>query len=194
MAEQRSALASVLRPGRLGAGAGEPGVVLAEAPIGALIQVSGWRDSFKQAVGALLQRLGFSGVGSFDTAGQAAGGVAFRIAPERVLLHLASPESWRAVAEEIDAAATPVLDLSHSRTRIVITGADAAALLARLLPIDFDEAAFPPGHFVQSAIHGAGVLVHRHAARFEVFVPRSFAVAIWEVMAESAAPFGYRID
>ncbi|MDP1907019.1 MAG: hypothetical protein Q8K85_01870, partial [Hyphomicrobium sp.] len=70
-------------------------------------------------------------------------------------------------------------------------------LLARGLPIDLNAAAFPPDNFVQSGIHSIGVLVHRRANEngapvFEVHVPRSYAVTIWEFLAESAAPFGYR--
>jgi heterotetrameric sarcosine oxidase gamma subunit len=197
MPELRSALAAELRPGRFGAGSGEPSLVLYERPLGTLIQLAGWRDSFEAAAGAVLQRLGFAGVGNFERAQTAAAGVAFRIAPERLLVRLASPAPWQAVAAGIDPALTPVLDLSHSRTLIAVVGADAPALLARLLPIDFDDTAFPPAHFIQSAIHSVAVLVHRpaapEAAGFEITLPRCFAVALWSVLTESAAPFGYRV-
>jgi len=196
MPELRSALASVLRPGRFGAAADAPSLVLSEQPLGTLIQLSGWRDSFEDAAGSVLHRLGFPGPGGFAAAQGTAAGLAFRIAPERMLLRLASPVAWAAVAADIDPALTPVLDLSHSRCLLAIVGADAPALLARLLPIDFDDASFPPGHFVQSAIHSVAVLVHRPAApgaAFAVYLPRSYAVAVWSVLAESAAPFGYRV-
>jgi heterotetrameric sarcosine oxidase gamma subunit len=198
MPELRSALAAALRPGRFGAGSGEPALALSERPLGTLIQLSGWRDTFEAAAGAVLQRLGFAGIGDFDRAQDTAAGVAFRIAPERVLMRLTSFDAWQAVAAGIDPALTPVLDLSHSRGLLAIAGGDASALLARLLPIDFDEAAFPPGHFVQSGIHSVAVLVHRPvvpgAAVFEIYLPRSYAASVCNLIAESAAPFGYRVD
>jgi heterotetrameric sarcosine oxidase gamma subunit len=197
MPELRSALASVLRPGRFGAGTGAPSLVLSEQPLGTLIQLSGWRDSFADAAGALLTRLGFAGTGGFETAQEAPAGTAFRVGPERVLLRLTSPVAWHGVAAGIDAALSPALDLSHSRTLIAIAGPDVPALLARLLPIDFDAASFPPGRFVQSAIHSVAVLVHRPVAAdaaFAVYLPRSYAVSVWDLLTESAAPFGYRVD
>ena len=194
MPELRSALATPLRAGRFGASAGDPGVVLSERPLGTLIQIAGWRDSFEPAVGAVLQRLGFPGVGGFDRAQVAGDALAFRCAPERVLLRLASPAVWAGVSAGLDQALTPVLDLSHSRTVLSLAGANVADLLARVLPIDCDGAEFPVDRFVQSALHSVGVLVHRRAAGFEIYVPRSFAVAIWEVLTENAGPFGYRVD
>ena len=197
MPELRSALAVHLRPGRFGAGSGEASLVLSEQPPGTLIQVSGWRDSFEVVAGTLLQRLGFAGVGGFDRAERSRAGVAFRIAPERVLLRLASSASWRSVADGVDPALTPVIDLSHARTVLSITGADAPSLLARLLPINLDEDAFPPGYFVQSGIHSVAVLVHRPAtpaSGFEIFLPRSYAVSLWDLICDSAAPFGYHVD
>lgn len=198
MPELRSALTAELRPGRFGAGSDEPSLVLSEQPLGTLVQISGWRDSFAGAAGAVLQRLGFAGVGEFDRAQATTAGVAFRIAPERVLVRLASSASWQAVPDGIDPALTPVLDLSHARTVVAVAGADVPALLARLLPIDFDDRAFPPGHFVQSGIHGVAVLVYRPATSgaggFEIYLPRSYAASIWDLIAESAAPFGYRVD
>lgn len=197
MPELRSALATALRPGRFGAGSGEPTLVLSERPVGTLIQLGGWPDSFAGTAGAVLARLGFGGVGDFHRAQETPDGVAFRLAPERLLLALESPSAWQAIAAGIDPALTPWLDLSHSRGLLAIAGADAPALLARLLPIDFDEAAFPPGQFVQSAIHSVAVLVHRpiaRAAAFVVYLPRSYAVTVLELLAETAAPFGYRIE
>jgi len=41
------------------------------------------------------------------------------------------------------------------------------------------------------------VLVHRPSAAgaaFAVYLPRSYAVSVWDLLTESAAPFGYRVD
>ena len=85
MPELHSALAAHLRAGRFGA-AGEPRLILSERPLGVLMQLAGWRDSFEQAARPVLARLGLDGIGSFDRAQASDKALAFRIAPERLLL------------------------------------------------------------------------------------------------------------
>jgi len=198
MPEVRSALTSHLQPGRFGA-AGESPLVLSERPLGTLIQLSGWRDSFENAARPLLARLGLEGIGMFDRAQISEKALAFRIAPERLLLRLPSAAVWAEIDPGIGPAQTPFLDLSHSRTLIRIGGAHAAALLARLMPIDFDEQAFGAGRFVQSGIHTVAVLVHRAAdadgaPAFDIYLPRSFTASLWDFIAQTAMPLGYRVD
>lgn len=197
MPELRSALAASLKSGRFGA-AGEQ-LVLSERPSAVLIQLSGWRDSFADAALPLMARLGLDGIGTFDRAQASDKAVAFRIAPERVLLRLTSAADLPAVERDLDPAQTPLLDLSHSRTVLHAAGAAAPDLLARLLPIDFHPQAFGPGRFVQSGIHGAGVLVHRGADEagapaFDIYMPRSFAASLWGFITQTALPLGYRVD
>jgi len=197
MPELRSALSSHIASGRFGA----PGeqLVFSEQPLGTLIQFSGWRGSFETAARPVMTRLGLDGIGAFDRAQASDKALAFRIAPERLLLRLASASDWAAIAPGIDAAQTPMLDLSHSRTVLRAAGAAARDLMARLMPIDFDAQAFAPGQFVQSGIHSTGVLVHRAADEggapvFDIYMPRSFAASLWDFVTQTALPFGYRME
>ena len=197
MPEVRSALVGHLEPGRFGA-AGEQ-LVVSEWPLGALIQLSGWRDSFESAARPLLARLGLDGIGSFDRAQASDKALAFRIAPERVLVRLTSPSDWPAIARDIDAALTPVLDLSHSRTLLRVAGVAAPDLMARLMPIDFEASAFGPGRFVQSGIHATAVLAHRNADEggapaYDIYMPRSFAASLWDFVTTAALPLGFRVE
>jgi methylglutamate dehydrogenase subunit D len=196
MLEARSALDRHLQHGRFGAVSETPSLILSERPVGALVQIAGWRGSFERHAAPLMRRLGFHGIGDFATAQSAADAVAFRIAPERVLLDLASASTWDAIAPAIDQAATPTLDLSHARTVVRVEGRDAANLLARLLPIDFDDTVFGMGCFAQSGLHSAGVLVHRLSRpipTYDIYIPSSYAVTVWGMIAESAVPFGYQV-
>jgi sarcosine oxidase subunit gamma len=197
MLEFRSALDGHLKPGRYGAAADPGKLILSERPLGVLMQVGGWRDSFESVASPLLQRLGFAGIGDFAMAQSAGEAIAFRTAPERILLNFPSPTAWEAVAAGIDQAATPTLDLSHARTVVRVSGPAAAGLLARLLPIDFDDAAFGPDRFVQSTLHSVGVLVHR-AARpmpcFDIYIPSSYAVTVWDMITHNAVSFGYEVS
>jgi sarcosine oxidase subunit gamma len=197
MLEFRSALDGHLTLGRFGAAAEPEKLILSERPVGVLMQVGGWRDSFASVAAPLLQRLGFAGIGDFAMAQKAGEVIAFRIAPERVLLNFPSPAAWEAVAAHIDQAVTPTLDLSHARTVVRVTGPSAAGLLARLVPIDFDDTAFGPDRFVQSTLHSVGILVHRRAQSapcFDLYMPSSYAVTAWEMVTHNAASFGYEVS
>ena len=92
---------------------------------------------------------------------------------------------------EADKAVT--LDLSHSRTRVRVSGDDAAEFLNRHFPLDLREASFPPGSVASSATHHVGVTLWRSADGYELFIPRGFALSLWEGFVESAQQFGVEI-
>ena len=83
-----------------------------------------------------------------------------------------------------------VVDLSHARTHIRVSGPHAPELLMRHLPINFNESAFALGSVASSAIHHVGVTVWRSEFGYELFVPRGFALSVWQLLLESAAQFG----
>lgn len=197
MLETRSALTGHLDPGRFGAQTDAVPLTLSERPLGALVQIAGWRDSFEGAAAPVLRRLGLAGIGDFATAQTAGETVAFRVAPERILIDLPSSDAWATVKDGIDQAVTPTLDLGHARTVVRISGAHAASLMARLVPIDFDDAAFGPDRFAQTGLHSVGVLVHRRRQAvpcYDIYIPSSFAVTVWETITANAASFGYQVD
>ena len=83
-----------------------------------------------------------------------------------------------------------VVDLSHARTHIRVSGPRAAELLMRHLPVNLNESAFALGSVASSAIHHVGVTVWRSELGYELFVPRGFALSVWQMLLESAAQFG----
>ena len=85
------------------------------------------------------------------------------------------------------------LDISHSRTHLRISGADATKLLNSYLPIDLRETSFPIGSVVSTAFHHVGVTLWRTEAGYELFLPRGFALSLWELLLEGAAQFGYDV-
>lgn len=192
MPNRMSPLAKALKSGRFGAESAKvKGVTLSEHPVENLVQVVGWGD-FKTAVIPGLKQLGFKDIGGFRV-GQSTDGITlFRTAPDRVLV-MGYPIS--SLSDSLtDNSSLAVLDLSHSRTRIVIEGAGAEQVMARLAPIDFRQAAMPVNDFVQTGIHHIGVLVHRTAKmRFEILVPVTWARSVWELICLNATPFGYTV-
>lgn len=183
MPEFRSALAAHVTIGRLGAGDGDAPLALCERPLGTLIQIAGWPGDFEDSAGKILKALGFDGVGGYGVAQSAGDARAFRIAPERVLIRLPDRAAWEKAAENIDAAVTPVVDLSHARTVIGIDGAAAADLIARFLPIDLHDSVFGPGRFALSGLHAIPVMLHRRAdggagPAYELYVPTTWAASV----------------
>lgn len=160
---------------------------LVERAAGALFQVSGWPDSFAESAGGLMRSLGFAGLGDFRAAQSAGadGAVSFRVAPERILVHLPDGAVFRRAAAGLDLSLSPVLELTGSR-RIFRIG--DAAILPRLAAVDFSAGEFPVGAFAQAECLGTGMLFHRAAeSAFDAYVPRSWAESFREFAEEVGA-------
>jgi methylglutamate dehydrogenase subunit D len=103
------------------------------------------------------------------------------------------------LSKRLRAAVTPeigaITPLSHSRTRIFIQGSNAREVLARGIPVDFRPEVFGIGRFAMTGVHHTPVLVHRIAAdRYDIYAMRTFALSVWEWLADAALPFGYDIE
>ncbi len=185
MVERVSALADHYRIGRFGA-EGAPGVRLSEVRGLALHQIAAWPDTLAAVGDKAAQAVAVKAAPGPCRAVAGEGGALLRIAPLKWWLFAASPPSL--TPEE---GAT--LDLSHSTTHVRIGGPDAAALINRHLPLDLSAAAFPVGAVGSSAFHHVGVTLWHSEAGFELFLPRGFAVSLWELLLESAAQFGVQV-
>ncbi len=82
------------------------------------------------------------------------------------------------------------LDLSHSRTRIRISGVHVVEFLNRFLPLDLRKREFPQGSVASSVIHHVGVTLWHADGHYDLFLPRGFALFIWENMVDVAQQFG----
>lgn len=193
MPNPTSPLAMAMKSGRFGAQCAKgEGVAISEHSIENLVQIAGWGD-FKAAVSSGLKQLGFNDVGGYRTSQGIDDIRLFRTAPDRILI-MGQPIGGFS-GSLTDNNLLAVLDLSHSRTRIVIEGAEVEQVLARLAPIDFRAAAMPIDSFVQTGIHHIGVLIHRTSEiRFEILVPVTWARSVWELICLNATPFGYNVE
>jgi methylglutamate dehydrogenase subunit D len=175
MLERRSALASATpyKSSKLS---------LAEAPGFTLTQVAGLDGGFEGAlsgiVGDLPSRVGI--------ALEQNGRTIFRIGPAQ--FWIVGPETDDAPQRlQHLCAVTP---LTHSRTRIMIEGAPARAVLAKLMPIDFHPAVFVPGCFALTGLHHTPVTVHcTGETRFDLYAMRTFALNLWEVVTDAALEY-----
>ena len=86
------------------------------------------------------------------------------------------------------------LELSHAFTSISIEGKKSDILLNRHLPLDLRLDNFPINSSASSAIHHVSVKLFRiREKEFRLFIPRGFALSIWEILLETASQFGYEI-
>ena len=187
MVDRVSALAGHYQPGRRGDKA-RSGVVFEEVPNLVLHQVAAWPDSMDAVGKALAKQVG-------ARADAAAGPGASTTGDSGAMLRI-EPMKWWLLGvgvPEFDAEQAMTLDLSHSRSRLLISGEDAAEFLNRHFPLDLRESSFPVGSVASSATHHVGVTLWRSAEGYELFIPRGFALSLWEGFVESAAQFGLEI-
>lgn len=168
MLERRSALASV-EPFEA------PGLRLAEAPDFSLLQVAKPSKSAQVLLGKLPRSVGQA----VDSNGR----TVMKTGPDQFwLIGPVGDDMLR----QLQGAAVST-QLSSSRTRILLEGDHARALLARSAPIDFHPQAFTPGIFAMTGIHHTPVLIHCIGGNaFHVYAMRTFALSIWEWLVDAA--------
>ena len=195
MVEPRSPLADVVVPGTFGAANDwQPQLTLSHGVLGSLWQVAGWGD-FAEAAEPVLAELGFERFGDYRTARMSGEVRCYRVSPDRIWLRDVEVAVLEAALELGPSGRLARLDLSHSRIAIQLCGGAAPDLLAKVASLDFSSSKFPVDGFAQTGIHEVAVLVHRISEdRFELLVPATWSVSIWDWLCVNAEPLGYRIE
>ena len=106
------------------------------------------------------------------------------------------PLKWWLIGKgkiEIESEGGTIIDLSHAFTCIQIKGDNVKNLINRHLPLDLREQSFPVNSIMSSAIHHVSVKVWRTDSGYRLFIPRGFALSIWEILLKTASQFGYEI-
>ena len=106
------------------------------------------------------------------------------------------PLKWWLIGEtnfEILSEEGSMLDLSHAFTSIEIKGDIVKEFLNRHLPLDLRDQSFPVNSISSSAVHHVSVKIWRTDQGYRLFIPRGFALSIWEILLETASQFGYEI-
>ena len=161
-------------------------VVITEVRNLILYQVAAWPNTLDKVGTEIAQSLGLNKYPGPNRA----------IEGNQLSLLRIEPLKWWIVNQKISDLSIDdgtFLDLSHSRTLIRISGQDAATLLNRHLPIDLRELSFPVNSVANTVLHHAGVTLWKSNHGFELFLPRAYALSLWEVLLESSAQFGYEV-
>ena len=180
-----SALEGHATPGHYGQ-EGQTGIIFEECQDLVLFQIAAWSDSLSR-VSSLAAEV--AGTAEAPGPGKAIAG------DNATLLRIEPLKYWLLGTAALDLRTEEgaTLDLSHSRTHLKVSGPQAATLLNRFLPLDFREASFPIGTVASTAFHHVGITLWRSETAYELFLPRGFALSLWELLRDGGAQFGYDI-
>ncbi|MGB8816994.1 MAG: sarcosine oxidase subunit gamma family protein [Rhizobiaceae bacterium] len=182
MSDRLSALGPDFKPGQYGNLADGIGVRLGETDFGFLGELAAFPDAMDK-----IEKL-------VATVSKPEGSAAFKIAANRWFL--AGPatlgDSIRAKLKPADGS---LIDLTHGRTALRISGSKAGWVLSKLYAIDFSLAAFPVGTGLSTAHHSIFTQVYRRDAQtFDLFIFRSFARSFWHTLQRAAEETGYEVS
>ena len=193
--QERSALHGLITPGRHGAGADAPGLVIeprTDLGFASVIARRGKRDALVSAV-------------------ETAYGVALPDRPRRVTrgavtFAATAPDQWIASAEAPEAAGfaarmrariglfAAVADQSDARLVLRLRGPKLRDVLAKGVPVDLHPGVFKVGDVATTLVaHQAVQLDRIDEACFQLAAPRSMAGSFWSWLSASAGEFGYEV-
>ena len=197
MLEPKSALASALAKGGREGADGRRRCRLGELRGSVLLQLAGFPATIAEVERVLQAVLGAPLPKALRETVAIGTGRVFRTGPEQ--FWIVGPAHNGAGAEAqlrqaIAPAVGAVTSLSRSRTRIIIEGACARDVLRKGVPLDFGPDAFRVDQAALTGVHHSPILIHRAGAdRYEIYAMRSFALSVWEWLADAALEFGYDI-
>ena len=151
-----------------------------------LTQVAAWPDSINTVGSNVANHLNFSEYALPNKA----------IVNNSVVMMRIEPLKWWIVGSGVPTLSSnkgTTLDLSHSYTHLEISGQSASLFLNRHLPLDLREKYFHVNSVASSAIHHVSVKLWRSDVGYHLFIPRGFALSLWEIFLETASQFGYEI-
>ena len=190
-----SALDGAVAPGRHGRRAGDAGVIATEVRNVGLALVTARKG--QRAFLAETVRSTF-GVELPDTPRRVAGrGMAFIWSgPDQWLAHMvpAPPAGMEGALAPL-AGLAALVDQSHGRAVLRVTGPRVRDALAKGFPIDLHPRAFTTGDTaVTSVAHiGAQIWQIDDAPTYEIAVARGFALSFWHWLESSAAEYGLEL-
>ena len=151
-----------------------------------LTQVAAWPESVNTVGSNIARHLNLDGYALPNKA----------IVNNSFIMMRIEPLKWWIIGSDIPALSSDEgtsLDLSHSFTHLKISGPSDSLFLNRHLPIDLRDKYFPVNSVASSAIHHVSVKLWRSDSGYHLFIPRGFALSLWEIFLETANQFGYEI-
>lgn len=106
---------------------------------------------------------------------------------------LVAPERASQIAAQLEGERVTVLDMSHGRALMTLSGPHAAGVLIKLCGLDFDERAFPDLHAAQTSVAKVRSLIVRAdeggSPRYILAVDRSHGAYMWGAITDAMQEF-----
>ena len=151
-----------------------------------ILQITCWPGKIDEINNLLIKKLKIKHIPGFNK------GIVF----ENKSLWRMEPLKWWLFNKEIEVSEqiATILDMSHAFTGIEIKGDNSSLFLNRHLPIDLRARNFPDLSSASTAMHHVSVkLFKRSSNNYCLYIPRGFALSIWEILLETADQFGYEV-
>lgn len=104
----------------------------------------------------------------------------------RTVMQVGTSQIW-VIGPPLETKALYATPLSSGRTRLVLEGENARALLFACAPVDFSPSVFTANHYAMTGIHHCPVTVHCvRGNTFHLYVMRTFAHSLWEWLTDAA--------
>jgi sarcosine oxidase subunit gamma len=156
-----------------------------------VVQVAGWRDSLGGLEAALERACGTSPPGEVGGVARQGSLSLIRTGPGRLWVVDEGCQVEEKLAASIAPADGCLTPLSHGLRRWRLEGPRAQDVLAKMIALDLDAPALAPGRAAGPGLHHVPVLVHRlDAASFDLYLPRTFARGLIDLLADAALEFG----
>jgi heterotetrameric sarcosine oxidase gamma subunit len=118
----------------------------------------------------------------------------YRIAADQYWVVSLEEGVGRALEQAMSPDSGTVTVLSGARVCLRLEGKAALEVLAHHVALDLDLKEFPSGRFAQTGIDHAGVLLERREREcFELYLLSTFAASAWDLLVDSALPYGYEV-
>ncbi len=175
-----------------------PGVELAERRPLDIVHLATPAASARAVATAVKGALGLVLPTVPNTGATADGVTALWVGPERWLI-VAPDRTAESLLDRLEPAlartTAALTDQGHGRVCIRIAGPRARDVLAKACGLDLHPRAFAIGACAQTEVAHVNGLVHlvNGAPTFDVYVARSFGLHAWEVFADAAREYGYRV-
>ena len=196
-AQRRSALADDYAPGSYGAARPEgPQVTFAERAGLTLVQVESDTVGGEGVAARLAEAFGPAAPRTPNTARGSERARLIWSGPWRWLAVTSEPRDLEAeLAEALAGSGAAVVDLSHGRSVLRMSGHEARYVLAKGCGLNVHPHRFHAGVAAQTALFHVDVLIDcvDDEPRFDIYAARSLALSLWHSLQGAAAEYGYRV-
>lgn len=183
MSNRVSPIGADYKVGKFGNCANGTGVHLSQTEFGFLGELAAFPD-FVQGVDTLIGQM----------ISQSKDLTAFKIASNRWFLACPLNVSVE-IKRQINSSQASLIDLTHGRTSLLVSGLKAEWVLSKLYGIDFAQSAFPTETGIATTHHGILTQIYRpYDTVFDLFIFRSLARSFWHTLTRAADDVGYEVE